>query len=102
MNFWEDGLDLRNEPVNIDELKVALEEDDAVLSEAVLIDQSVEVASTIAGYIAKKLSKRSKCKACKMALVSPPGTKFENKYFQLLSRGNLTVPSPAVAEFVGN
>lgn len=102
VNFWEEGLNLRNEAVSIDELKVALEEDDAVLSEAMLTDDSIEVASTIAGYIAKKLAKRSKCKSCKNALISPPGTNFENKYFQLLSRGKLTVPSPAVADFVGN
>ena len=93
---------MRNEPVNIDDLKAAIEEEDVVLSEAVLTEESIEVASTIAGYIAKKLSKRSKCKACKNALVSPAGTNFENKYFQLLSRGKLTVPSPSVADFVGN
>ena len=102
VNFWEEGLDLRTDPVNIDALKHALEEDDAYILDAVLTDNSVEVASTIAGYIAKKLSKRPKCKDCKAALISPPGTNFDNKYFEVLSRGNLTVPSPAVADFVGN
>ena len=38
------------------------------ISESVLDDDSSEVATTISGYIAKKLLKRSKCKDCEKKL----------------------------------
>ena len=102
VNFWEEGLDLRKEKIDLEPLKSAIESEDNRLSEATLCEESIEVASTVAGYIAKKLSKRSKCKACKKALVLPPRSAFDNKYFNILSRGGYTVPSAPVADFVGN
>ena len=38
------------------------------ISDSVLDDDSSEVATTIPGYIAKKLLKRSKCKDCENKL----------------------------------
>ena len=36
--------------------------------ESVLAENSVETATTIAGHVAKKLIKRSKCESCKILL----------------------------------
>ena len=58
------------------------------------------MATTIAGYIGKKLAKRSKCEDCKSNLVSSNAQNFENPYFHDLSRGGLTIPSPWLADFV--
>ena len=38
--------------------------------ESVLDENSAEVASTIAGYVAKKLIKWSKCESCKILLIA--------------------------------
>ena len=63
------------------------------------ISNSAEVAVFVAGYIDKKLTERSKCECCKSALtcndIYP-----DQCYFTLISRGGLTKPSPALAEFV--
>ncbi len=99
INFWSEDLS-PIEPSKIAELSTLIEEDDSHLYEASLTDDGKEVATTIAGYIAKKLLKSSKCYECKTRLVSPKDTEFENTYFNLLTRGGLTVPSPSLADFV--
>ena len=71
-----------------------IEKDDSRLYEAALTDDSNEVATTIAGYIAKKLIKRPSCIICKSCLVSEKG--IHNN----LSLGGLT--SSSLAEFVSN
>ena len=66
--------------------------------EAALTDGSSEVATTIANT----LIKRSSCIFRKSCLVSEKGIHFENKYFNNLSRGGLTISSSSLAEFVSN
>ena len=104
MNIWEDDI----APVVAHTLGAFInfiEKDDSHLYEAALTDDSNEVATTIAGYIAKKLIKRSSCIICKSCLVREKGIHFENKYFNNfdnLSRGGWTIPSSSLAEFVSN
>ena len=52
--------------------------------EAVLDDDAREVATTIAGYVVKKLIKRSSCDLCKQTLTSQE-VHLENDYLKLLS-----------------
>ena len=54
----------------LDEFSKFVEEDDSRIYEATLTNDSEEVATTIAGYVAKKLSERSKCNICKYSLKS--------------------------------
>ena len=66
INFWKEDLQQpeRNEDESyemIDEILLDWIED---ISESVLDDDSSEVATSISGYIAKMLLKRSKCKDC--------------------------------------
>ena len=70
--------------------------------EAVLCEDSEEVASTIAGYVSKKLKKHLNCKECNMLLVKCDGLPFQNTFFQNLTEGGLTVPSEPMAQFVCN
>ena len=101
VNIWEDDV----APVGTHTLGTFInfiETDDSHLYEAALTDDSNEVATTIAGYIAKKLIKRPSCIICKSCLGSEKGINFENKYFDNLSRGGLTIPSSSLAEFVSN
>ena len=60
---------------------------------------SAEVATTIAGYIAKKLTKRFKCNDCSFMLSSCNTEIENNRYLATLSRGGLTVPSQVLADY---
>ena len=70
------------------------------ISESVLDDDSSEVATTISGYIAKKLLKRSKCKDREKKLTVHNQNLQNDQYLTLLSRGGLFVPPKELAEFV--
>ena len=62
---------------------------------------SQEVAFTIAGYIAKTLTKLIKCQQCCMYMIADDnGDVPESHYFNLLSRGGLMVSSSPLTEFV--
>ena len=101
VNIWEDDV----APVVTHTLGAFInfiEKDDSHLYEVALIDDSNEGATTIAGYIAKKLIKRSSCIICKSCLVSEKGIHFENRYFDNLSHCGLAIPSSSLAEFVSN
>ena len=74
---------------------------DTEILEASLCEDTEEVASTIAGYLAKKLKKHLNCKDCNELLVWPDdGMPFQNTFFQNLSEGGLTIPSKPLAHFV--
>ena len=70
------------------------------ISESVLDDDSSEVATTMSGYIAKRLLKRSKCKDYEKRLTVHDQDLQNDQYLTLLSRGGLFVPPKELAEFV--
>ena len=99
VNFW-DG-DLKNNydnPIN-DELLLTLGLNTNEISELTLSPETEEVATTIAGFIAKKLIKRSKCSNCKSMLATDASNINICQYLQILSRGGLTVPSLSLKDF---
>ena len=61
---------------------------------------SMEVAVTIAGYIAKKLKKRFKCLSCGQKMVSTDQDVLNNEYLKKLSRGGLICPSQSLSDFI--
>jgi WD40 repeat protein len=97
VNFWEENLHKENP--NVNELINIVSEHETEIFELSLSPESKEVAFTIAGYVAKKLLKRSKCNNCKENMVGDENDDIP-EYFQLLSRGGLTVPSVPMAEYV--
>ena len=63
-------------------------------------DGAREVATTISGYVAKKLLKRSKCESCKLALTTRQVDLDNDSYLKILSRGGLFTPSRLLVDYV--
>ena len=99
VNFWEEDLQEDNSFDKVTLLN-GLMNCGTDIMDLSLSHESEEVAYTIAGYVAKKLSKRSKCETCKTVLGESNIDDQRNKYMLLLSRGGLTVPSSVTADFV--
>ena len=103
INFWEEELSKEEVPAISDTFSQYLTMHGSDIAEATMNTDSIEVATDIAGYIAKKLKKRSKCDACKSSLASAAITDVKNnEYLDLHSRGGLTVPSQELANFTSN
>ena len=100
VDFWLENLSPNVDDCWLSNLSDLIIEEESHLYEATLTDGGEEVATTVVGYIGKRLVKRSNCEICKTTLICPKDTEFQNNYFNLLSRGGLTVPSPSLAEFV--
>ena len=101
INFWEE--DLRpavNDKDVLLKIQGEVSEISSDLLQCHLSDDSKEVAVTIAGGVAKKLVKRSKCSNCKKQLIGSTVDVAHCDYLKLLSRGGLTCPSTGLAEFV--
>ena len=79
-----------------------LSEHEIEIAESTLDSSSEEVSTTIAGYIAKKLAKRSNCDSCKSLLIANSMDLAENHYLNLLSRGGLIAPSAKLAEYASH
>ena len=99
INFWEEDLNKDLDANYLEKLKEAVEPYSTEIFESVLDPDAEEVATTIAGYIAKKLTKRSNCELCKPLMVAHENDLAQNHYLNLLSRGGLTVPSSFLADF---
>ena len=68
--------------------------------ESELNEDSKQVAVSVAGYFARSLSKRSKCKQCKEKLIAKQIDIDHDNYLRLLSRSGLITPSPSLRDFV--
>ena len=79
---------------------VELAEMSTEIHESQLSDDSCQVSVTIAGYIARRLSKKIEWSLCTSKLVSENHNTLHNSYLKLLSRGGLTHPSQMLADFV--
>lgn len=94
-NFWD--MDLQPDEQQIDFEEFTLYENE--LEEIELDNDTKEVAIYIAGYITKKLLKRSKCDLCKFILESDE-VMTSTGYTNLLSRGGLKLPTQSLADYV--
>ena len=93
INFWKEDLGSDKPSLDFSALLALLSEHEIEIAESTLDSSSEEVSTTIAGYIAKKLAKRSNCDSCKSLLIASSMDLAENHYLNLLSRGGLIVPS---------
>jgi len=101
VNFWKENLDTTDDQDDEVEKFKELIENVPIPSDASLSEDGVQVAIYIAGYIAKKLLKKRAYSCCHNLITSEDASEFkESRYFQLLSRGKLTVPSSELADFV--
>ena len=100
VDFWRENLHPVQSSTNIESLLVDLDAVGTEIQESALDSDSREVATFIAGYISKKLDKRSKCLICKDKLFANEDGVANDKYLNSLSRGGLVVPSGNLADFV--
>ena len=99
INFWKEDLGSDKPSLDFSALLALLSEHEIEIAESTLDSSSEEVSTTIAGYIAKKLAKRSNCDSCKSLLIASSMDLAENHYLNLLSRGGLIVPPAKLAEY---
>ena len=87
VNFWKEDLQQpkSNEEKSYEMIDEMLRDRIEEISESVLDDDSSEVATTISGYIAKKLLKRSKCKDCEKKLIVHDQDLQNDQYLTVLS-----------------
>ena len=101
IDFWEHELKSDDQTdMAFKEIKEKLLNSTTEILESELSDDSKEVAVHIAGFIARKLSKRRKCEDCSALLKAGENTIKHDEYLKLLSRGGLVCPSPALHNFV--
>ena len=99
IDFWKEDLGTDKPTHDLGTLMETVNEHRTEIMEASLDTDSEEVSTTIAGYIAKKLAKRSNCDRCKKLLIANQMDLDENHYLNLLSRGGLIVPSSKLAQY---
>ena len=98
INFCKENL----KPVQKnDKILNILAQHESEINKLFLSPDSKKVACTISGYITNKLIKHFQCEMCSLIMVGNDSYKATDKeYFDLLSRGGITVPSRQMAEFV--
>ena len=91
-----------NEPAKLEDFKEELNKFAGHLESCTLDDNAREVSAVVAGYAAKKLTKRCQCADCELLL-----TAFDTQlvlkdfdYLSKLSRGGLTIPLVDLAHYV--
>ena len=99
INLWKEDLGSDKPSLDFSALLALLSEHEIEIAESTLDSSSEEVSATIAGYIAKKLAKRSNCDSCKSLLIANSMDLVENHYLNLFSRVGLIVPSAKLAEY---
>ena len=92
INFWKEDLGSDKPSLDFSALLALLSEYEIEIAESTLDSSSEEVSTTIAGYIAKKLAKRSNCDGCKSLPIASSMDLAENHYLNLLSRGGTHCP----------
>ena len=98
INFWDENLQQEEDPVTV--VNDIFDPRWNEIAEATLDDHTREVATTVSGYVARKLTKRSKCEECKMLLKSHEVDLDNDSYLKILSRRELVTPSKRLDDFV--
>ena len=107
VNFWDEDIyeSSAEKEQQMADLLRDVSEISVEVEESCLQKESREVAVSVAGYIARKISQRVKCDNCDPFLkCQSPEEKdeLEVDYLDLLSRGGLIVPGKHLEEFVSH
>ena len=70
------------------------------ISECQLNEESKEVVVSIAVYVSEIVSSQSDYNQCKLIFNNKDNGHVHDKYLRLLSRGELTLPSLALTDFI--
>ena len=100
INFWEENIYQTFENSIFENIMQDITLLSTEMLECQLSEDSMEVAVTIAGYVAKKLKKRFGCQICDQKMVSIDQDVLNNEYLKILSRGGLICPSQPLSDFI--
>jgi len=102
VDFWKEDLQKDVDSTSLASKFVKdISEFENPSQEVTLNEQAEEASFHVAGYVARKLKKRCSCNLCKNFMVCHDTSVYEtHAYSKDLSRGNLTIPSVTLAEFV--
>jgi hypothetical protein len=100
INIWEEDVFTTINEEEFANFKCELAELSTEILESQLSEESSHVSVTIAGYVAKQLSKKIKCSHCTDKLISKNSDTLHDSYLKLLSRGGLIHPTQSLADFV--
>ena len=96
INYWENREETSMDE-SINEFLEELEAHETEILEISLCEDSEEVAYHVAGYVAKKVLKKTSCTECRPCLVDSENDRSPAKYLNTLSRGGLIHPSRNLA-----
>ena len=99
LNFWEEDLNPSETCSHDENVLHDLESHSVEIQESALDNDSWEVSNLIAGYIRKKLEKKTKCSTCKPQFIATEKDILNDNYLKSLSRRELFLPSPKLAYF---
>ena len=84
INFWQEHLAGSSSNDHMQALKEKLDLISVSIQEAILTPESEEVVAVVSGFIAKKMTEKTKCSICAELICGSENEK--NSYFDLLLR----------------
>ena len=90
---------MTNPALNFEKLKHLLENFVAT-EETTFTNESEEVSFFIAGYVAKQLHTKMHCDVCANLFSGCAADAATGSYFDILTRGGLTIPSLELSQYV--
>ena len=91
--FWEENIYQTFENSIFENIMQNITLLSTEMLECQLSEDGMEVAVTIAGYVARKLKKRFGCQICDQKMVSIDQDVLNNEYLKILSRGGFYLSS---------
>ena len=91
---------MTNPALNFEKRKQLLEENFVATEETTLANESEEVSFFIAGYVAKQLHMKTHCDVCAIRFSGCAADVATGSYFDILTRGGLTIPFFELSEYV--
>ena len=99
IDFWNESALVTNPALNYEKLEQLLEEN-FVATEETITNESEEVSFFIAGYVAKQLHTKTHCDVCATRFSGCAADAATGSYFDILTRGGLTIPSLELSQYV--
>ena len=100
IDFWNESALVTNPSLNFEKLEQLLEDNFVATEETTLTNESEEVSFFIAGYVAKQLHTKTHCDVCASRFSGCAADVATGSYFDILTRGGLTIPSLELSQYV--
>ena len=101
IDFWNKSALVTNPALNFEKLEQLLEENFVATEETTTFtNESEEVSLFIAGYVAKQLHTKTHCDVCATRFSGCAADVATGSYFDILTRGGLTIPSLELSQYV--